>query len=134
MKIGPFHITRFDRASGHDGEDCTLELVRSSPGRRTAHPPVKLTISRKDYDDVRAAIEADPAAQPTPVYLTTLEEKPIPMLLTCPACGERHLDAGRFATHPHHTHACQACGMVWRPAKVATVGVRFLPGFKDPIE
>lgn len=32
----------------------------------------------------------------------------------------------------HHTHACQSCGMVWRPALVATVGVRFLPGFKNP--
>ena len=31
----------------------------------------------------------------------------------------------------HHTHACQTCGMVWRPAIIATVGVQFLPGFKD---
>lgn len=56
---------------------------------------------------------------------------PIPMLLWCPACGERHIDEGEFATKPHHTHACQHCGMVWRPAIVATVGVGFLPGFKN---
>ena len=56
---------------------------------------------------------------------------PIPMRLTCPSCGELHLDVGEFATKPHHTHACQACGMVWRPAVVATVGVQFLPGFKN---
>lgn len=56
---------------------------------------------------------------------------PVPMILTCPACGERHIDKGKFETHPHHTHACQHCGMVWRPALVATVGVQFLPGFKD---
>jgi hypothetical protein len=56
---------------------------------------------------------------------------PIPMILTCPSCGERHVDQGEFATKPHHTHACQHCGMVWRPALVATVGVQFLPGFKD---
>lgn len=58
---------------------------------------------------------------------------PIPMLLWCPApgCGERHVDVGEFATKPHHTHACQHCGMVWRPAIVPTVGVQFLPGFKD---
>lgn len=55
----------------------------------------------------------------------------IPMILTCPACSERHVDQGKFATKPHHTHACQSCGLVWRPAKVATVGVQFLPGFKD---
>lgn len=55
----------------------------------------------------------------------------IPMILTCPACNVRHIDAGEFATKPHHTHACQSCGMVWRPALVPTVGVQYLPGFKD---
>ena len=49
----------------------------------------------------------------------------------CPLCHARHVDAGEFVTKPHHTHACQACGMVWRPAVVPTVGVQFLPGFKD---
>ena len=66
--------------------------------------------------------EAEPAG-PQPA--------PIPMIISCPACSERHIDAGRFATKPHHTHACQFCGVVWRPAGVATVGVQFLPGFKD---
>lgn len=60
--------------------------------------------------------------------------EPIPMLLTCPSCGARHIDAGEFATKVHHTHACQTCGMVWRPALVATVGVQFLPGFKNEPE
>lgn len=59
------------------------------------------------------------------------EAKPVPMLLWCPACGERHIDAGEFAVKPHHTHACQECGMVWRPALVPTCGVAFLPGFKN---
>lgn len=57
---------------------------------------------------------------------------PISMRLTCPMCGELHVDEGEFATKPHHTHACQFCGEVWRPAIVNTVGVRFLPGFKNP--
>lgn len=56
---------------------------------------------------------------------------PIPMLLWCPSCGERHIDVGEFATKVHHTHACQSCGMVWRPAVVPTVGVQWLPGFKN---
>lgn len=59
------------------------------------------------------------------------EPPPIPMLLLCPMCGQRHLDKGEFATKSHHTHACQICGMVWRPAIVPTVGVHFLPGFKN---
>lgn len=58
------------------------------------------------------------------------ELEPIPMLLWCPECGKRHIDEGEFATKRHHTHACQHCGMVWRPAVVCTVGVVFLPGFK----
>jgi rubredoxin len=56
----------------------------------------------------------------------------IPMLLWCPECRARHVDEGEFATKPHHTHACQSCGHVWRPALVDTRGVRFLPGFKNP--
>lgn len=59
------------------------------------------------------------------------EPAPIPMILTCPSCSARHVDEGEFATKVHHTHACQSCGMVWRPAVVPTVGVRFLPGYKD---
>lgn len=56
---------------------------------------------------------------------------PIPMRLPCPACGAIHLDVDEFATKPHHTHACQECGNVWRPAVVNTVGVKFLPGFRN---
>jgi len=65
--------------------------------------------------------------------LTELDKRaaPVPMILTCPACGERHIDEHEFVSKPHHTHACQKCGMCWRPAVVATVGVRFLPGFKN---
>jgi predicted RNA-binding Zn-ribbon protein involved in translation (DUF1610 family) len=63
--------------------------------------------------------------------LARLLDRPVPMLLWCPECGERHIDSGEFATRVHMTHACQHCGMVWRPAILATVGVRFLPGFKN---
>lgn len=72
-------------------------------------------------EEARAALRG--VAEPDPV--------PIPMLLWCPSCGERHIDVGEFATKVHHTHACQHCGMVWRPAVVATVGVQWLPGFKN---
>ena len=63
----------------------------------------------------------------------TAKPAPVPMLLVCPACGERHIDVGDFATRPHHTHACQTCGTCWRPAVADTVGVQFLPGFKDEV-
>ena len=58
---------------------------------------------------------------------------PIPLLLWCPECGARHVDEGEFATKSHHTHSCQNCGMTWRPGVVPTVGVQFLPGFKDEV-
>lgn len=57
---------------------------------------------------------------------------PIPMRLPCPSCHALHIDEGEFATKAHHTHACQECGQVWRPATVPTIGVQFLPGFKNP--
>ena len=59
------------------------------------------------------------------------DSQPIAMRLICPECFELHIDVGLFETKPHHTHACQFCGMVWRPAIVPTVGVKFLPGFKN---
>lgn len=55
---------------------------------------------------------------------------PAPLILFCPN-GHRHIDEGEFATKPHHTHACQTCGIVWRPALIDTVGVQFLPGYKN---
>lgn len=56
---------------------------------------------------------------------------PVPMILYCPSCHARHIDEGEHAVKPHHTHACQTCGTVWRPALAQTVGVQFLPGFKN---
>lgn len=52
---------------------------------------------------------------------------PIPMVLTCPECGRRHIDTGVWATRPHRTHLCLFCGTEWRPANVPTVGVAALP-------
>lgn len=70
-----------------------------------------------------------PAPAPAPAPALAPAPAPEPMILTCPSCGERHIDEGEFATKAHHTHACQSCGMVWRPAVCPTVGVRFLPGY-----
>ena len=64
----------------------------------------------------------------------------IPMRITCPGelpdgtkCGRLHIDEGEWATKPHHTHSCQHCGMTFRPAVPYTVGVAFLPGFKNAV-
>lgn len=101
------------------------------PGRRDALPlPVFVPVdpNRVKRDQESKAIEVGVSAV---LGVKEPEVKSIPMLLWCPACGERHIDAGEFAVKPHHTHACQECGMVWRPALVPTCGVAFLPGFKN---
>lgn len=53
-------------------------------------------------------------------------DTPVPMLLACPTCHAQHIDEGGWATRPHRTHLCSACGATWRPALVHTVGVREL--------
>lgn len=80
-----------------------------------------------DIDKLHGAEVTDPVKQ----WVNAVQPPGLPMLLWCPGCGGRHIDKGEFRTKPHHTHACQHCGMVWRPALVHTVGVQFLPGFKD---
>ena len=57
--------------------------------------------------------------------------EPVPMLIWCPMCHARHIDEGEFATKPHSTHSCQSCGFSWKPSKADTVGVQFLPGYKN---
>lgn len=69
-------------------------------------------------------------------------ERPIPMVLFCPSCGEQHIDepesladytarkqdladtTGPWTNPPHRSHQCQRCKHVWRPADVPTIGVR----------
>ena len=61
-----------------------------------------------------------------------LFDRPVPMRLHCPECGELHVDVGEFEFKVHHTHSCQLCGATWRPCVRPTVGVQFLPGFRNP--
>jgi len=83
-------------------------------------------------DERAAALPAeDSTAVESAGSAKTKPSEPIPMLLWCPECKARHVDAGAFKTKVHHTHSCQACGHTWRPAVVPTVGVQFLPGFRD---
>jgi len=54
---------------------------------------------------------------------------PIDMVLSCPNCGQQHLDepderSPDWTNPPHRSHLCHGCGWIWRPADVATNGVR----------
>lgn len=85
---------------------------------------IPINVALLDRPDLFARQRKEAGIEEPPV-------RPIPLLLHCPDCGERHIDKGKWADKVHHTHSCQICGMTWRPAVVATVGVQFLPGFKD---
>lgn len=81
-------------------------------------------------------LESENAALREDTARTVLDASaPIPMILHCPVCHARHIDEGELATKPHKTHACQSCGILWRPAIAPTVGVQFLPGCKnEPVQ
>jgi hypothetical protein len=113
-------------------------------GFHKSHLEVKACLVRTIHDLrsklARAALSrhnVDGGIQPSEMlkaiesYGVVRDSSVVPMLLWCPACNARHVDVGEFATKVHHTHACQSCGVVWRPAIVPTVGVQYLPGFKD---
>lgn len=85
-------------------------------------PGTEIITATVEFVDVELDVEASIEAGPV---------NPIPMILTCPRCTERHIDEGEFATKAHHTHVCQSCGLTWRPAKLDTIGVQFLPGYQD---
>lgn len=81
--------------------------------------------------------------------LIQIKSQPIPMVLHCPSCGTQHIDKSKpcdmgmncevgvcyasamgeperctaWNNPPHRSHLCHACGTIWRPADVATVGV-----------
>lgn len=101
-------------------------LVDKHSGVRVASPPHSLNDHKWTC--------ADPLCTAIHVIAdlaTGMAPESVALILVCPGCGERHVDKGRFAEKPHKVHACQHCGLPWQPALHETVGVRFLPGFKD---
>jgi predicted RNA-binding Zn-ribbon protein involved in translation (DUF1610 family) len=107
----------------HDSQLTNVGTIDVTATATSAAGTLELTEpARQGLDRLWSDIERDAAMR---------HIDPVPMILNCPSCGERHIDEQEFATKRHHTHACQHCGMVWRPAIVATVGVQFLPGFKN---
>lgn len=119
--------------------DAVMPLLLAAKAIRNGHYTTKSTLKAEDrrlFDTFELAFDvlnglkiADPAPSPAPAVPV-----PVAMYLNCPLCGARHIDLGEFATKPHHTHACQGCGLAWRPAIVHTVGVEYLPGFKNEVK
>jgi hypothetical protein len=77
------------------------------------------------------AVTAIDEPTPIPQHLFCFNYVPNPNGPGVVMCGYQHIDEGEFATRPHKTHTCQKCGQSFTPARVPTVGVRFLPGTKN---
>lgn len=80
-----------------------------------------LTDYRKALENGRAALRAVDVAPGGGV--------PIPMILHCPRCHVQHVDepderTPEWDNPSHRSHLCHSCGCIWRPADVATEGVR----------
>lgn len=111
-------LTKSARATSRDRKDMTEAFKRFISRQHDAGKVYSNDLTDSLYEAFDAGIG----------YQCT---QSLQILLHCPLCNERHIDEGEFATKSHHTHACQSCGHVWRPAIWPTTGVRFLPGFKN---
>lgn len=109
------------------GDDETPLVGGLPPDRQALQADHSFSAPVFDSDDLAVAGRLAVAVA------LSAEAEPIPMLLYCPECCRRHIDEGEWRHRSHHTHACQHCGHVWRPAIVATVGVQFLPGFRNEV-
>ncbi len=135
-----------------DGHKLTWPGAVQEPAPKSAYTfesiPEYAPLLADKYEDLKLGIEASVAGAGfqsryaldhgnllsgiSALYADSLATlPPMELLLSCPVCHARHIDVGEFAKKPHHTHACQGCGNVWRPAKEPTVGVQYLSGYKN---
>lgn len=122
------HELRTGLDEAREAHRCSVEM-----GDELVRAASKLTTERDNQSElIRNLHDTEAVLERDLLDARTRLAAPIPMRLICPACNALHVDEGwDGADKPHHTHACQGCGAVWRPAIVPTVGVRFLPGFKN---
>ncbi|CAJ5402619.1 gp43 [Burkholderia pseudomallei] len=136
-----FDVRRVDGSSEpggkhHDCEYFVLDMTHDQHARAAL----------RAYADACASTHPELSADLIARYaLAPIEQPaaaPIPMLLFCPRCGTQHIDRPEVHSEadasigqqikevvtwdnpPHRSHLCHACGIVWRPADVATVGVK----------
>jgi len=127
-----------DRSEYPDRVRYEADRVRWLIGERAERP--EMWDKGYDFDKHSGYVEPDRSApaeqQSAPA---AQQDAPIPMILNCPKCGLQHIDApeweddphdiehGQMRTWtnpPHRSHLCHGCGNIWRPADVATNGVK----------
>ncbi len=122
-----------DRVADLESEVASLQGVNRVLNKRNTE--LEGEVLRLRSAESKPLSQADWQSQfaAEPVSVDWRDMTPVPMILTCPLCNARHIDEGDFATKVHRDHACQSCGLPWRPALVPTVGVQFLPGYKNEV-
>ncbi len=133
-------VVRTLRLVQYEAATARAKLELADETNRGLHEELEALQESRRISDLRGdvALEAQRALERHAFDLEERNERlrteffaPIPMRLHCPSCGELHVDEGVWAAKVHYHHACQFCGEIWRPSVRATVGVRFLPGFKN---
>jgi predicted RNA-binding Zn-ribbon protein involved in translation (DUF1610 family) len=107
-------------------------------GAETGRWKGKGPLMEADYAEMEAVIASDPLkyklgrqvpkvfADKRDEILTNKAEADghgINKVLHCPGCGVQHIDMGEWKTRLHKTHACDNCGIEWRPFNYPTRGV-----------
>lgn len=100
-------------------QQCAMGGVRPDcPHRRDT----ALEVIRTEQSEASAARVIVPATSPPIVPI----RQTIDMLLWCPSCHTQHVDERTqdWDNPPHRSHLCHVCGTIWRPADIATNGVK----------
>lgn len=129
------------------GLPCSLQVERGRPMFASTPPPptpnqrIGMTTAeaQKGFAAVARKLAAELPSLKDIAESMRNQITPIPMILFCPNCGTRHIDAPiaeGWANPPHRSHLCAHCGTVWRPADVPTTGVACIQTFgkKDTVK
>jgi hypothetical protein len=107
-------------------DHATLQRIASGSGTPNVETYLRLNRWLGSADQPDPALSLNPVGSANGVVVP---REPVPMILHCPRCHVQHVDepderTPDWTNPPHRSHLCHACGCIWRPADIATEGVR----------
>ncbi|WP_157659925.1 hypothetical protein [Burkholderia ubonensis] len=143
------HQEQFNAQAGDDKNAILVEFfLRTASANETGAERAETALLRRARQELSIVEwENDPPSRVAKLFdeIDALlaahlgQSVPFDMLLFCPRCGTQHVDAPEephmvdrldeskgmreWSNPPHRSNLCHACGIIWRPADVATVGV-----------
>lgn len=110
----------------NDNAPATKQYLPSTDDCEIVAPDVEAT-SLSEFAH-KSKTDDPSSSAPAPHDTAISELSTIDMVLYCPECGKQHIDepsgASGWTNPPHRSHLCAFCGCRWRPADIATNGVR----------